>query len=372
MPEEGGISMTTVAGDGVVTLYGPWREGGPRLRLSEAVDALKAARNVRFDVSGLGPWDSRLASFIGALVEALEARGAVVDRQAIPMGMQRLMALASQGKVVDSPGDLPRDPWLVLVGRRAVAMGAAVADFMAFVGEVFLGLVRVLMGKGRFRRDDFILHLQACGVSALPIISLISIVIGVIFAFVGSVQLKMFGAQIYVADIVGIGMAREMGAMMAGIIMAGRTGAAFAAQLGTMQVNEEVDALTTMGIEPAEFLVVPRMVALVLMMPLLCLYAIFLGIGGGMAIGVSMLDISWVQYWHETRAAVGMTQFMHGLIKSGLYGLIIALAGCYHGMRCGRSASDVGDAATSAVVSAIVGIIITDGVIAVVTSIIGV
>ena len=372
MPVEGEISIATVEGEGVVTLRGPWRGSGPRLRLSEAVEALGEVQNVCFDASGLGPWDSRLAAFIGTLVEALEARGAVVERQTIPMGMQRLMALASQGKPEENPGDLIQAPWLVRVGRWAVDKGIAVADFMAFVGDVSLGLARVLTGKGRFRRDDFILHLQACGVSALPIISLISIVIGVIFAFVGSVQLKMFGAQIYVADIVGIGMAREMGAMMAGIIMAGRTGAAFAAQLGTMQVNEEVDALTTMGIQPAEFLVVPRMTALVLMMPLLCLYAIFLGMGGGMAIGVVMLDISWVQYWHETRAAVDMTQFMHGLIKSGLYGVIIALAGCYHGMRCGRSASDVGDAATRAVVSSIVGIIITDGVIAVVTSIIGV
>lgn len=373
MHEQGGIAVTTEQAKGVVSFYGAWRGIAPKRGVDGVLNSLGQARQVSFDTSELGCWDTRLAVFVTALITALENRDVVVTKVGLPKGMIRLMALAAQGRSTE--GDLdapPNTPCLLRVGLSAVSMWASFVDFLAFIGEVCIGLGRVLVGKGRFRADDFFLLLQSCGPSALPIVSLISLVIGVIFAFVGSVQLQMFGAQIYVADIVGIGMAREMGAMMAGIIMAGRTGAAFAAQLGTMQVNEEVDALITMGLNPAEFLVVPRMIALVLMMPLLCLYAIFLGIGGGMAIGVGMLDISWAQYWYQTQEALNITQFMHGILKSGLYGVIIALSGCYHGMRCGRSASDVGDAATKAVVSAIVGIIIADGLIAVVTSILGI
>lgn len=373
MHEQSGVTITTERREGTVSLHGPWGEAGRTLRVTDSVEALGPVRLVRFDTSGLISWDSRLAVFVGRLVTALKARDVVVDDEALPRGMRRLMALAALGRSqADAAGEPPAEPFLARVGLKTLLLWATFLEFLSFVGEVTLGLARVLVGKGRFRRDDFFLLLQDCGASALPIVSMISLVIGVIFAFVGSVQLKLFGAQIYVADIVGLAMARELGAMMTGIIMAGRTGAAFAAQLGTMQVNEEVDALTTMGFNPAEYLVVPRMVALVFMMPLLCLYADFLGIGGGMAVGVGMLDIPWVQYWHQTRASLDITQFMHGVLKSALYGVIIAMAGCYHGMRCGRSASAVGDAATRAVVSAIVGIIIADGLIAVVTSVIGV
>ena len=163
-----------------------------------------------------------------------------------------------------------------------------------------LTFVRLFRMKVRFRAVDLFLLIQQSGVQALPIVTLISFLVGVILAFVGAVQLEQFGAQIYVADLVGIAMVREMGAMMTGIIMAGRTGAAFAAQLGTMKVTQEIDALTTMGISPLEFLVLPRMIALVLMMPLLCLYADVVGILGGAAIGVGMLDLSWTTYYHET------------------------------------------------------------------------
>lgn len=373
MPQPGGIAITAEQGEGVVSLHGPWRGAGPQLRVTEAVQALEGVTRVRFDASGLIDWDSRLAVYVSALLGDLGARDVAVETSALPPGMLRLMALAEQGRgLAAASGEPPGFPFLMRVGLKTVSWVAGYVDFLAFLGEVALGFGRVIVGKGRFRRDDFFLHLQACGASALPIVSLISLVIGVIFAFVGSVQLRLFGAQIYVADIVGLAMVRELGAMMTGIIMAGRTGAAFAAQLGTMQVNEEVDALSTMGMNPAEFLVVPRMIALVLMMPLLCVYSDFLGIAGGMAIGGGMLDIPWVQYWNQTRDALNMVQIMHGIVKSGLYGVIIALSGCYHGMRCGRSASDVGDATTKAVVSAIVGIIIADGLIAVATSIIGV
>jgi len=163
-----------------------------------------------------------------------------------------------------------------------------------------------------------------------------------------------------------------MGAMMTAIIMAGRTGAAFAAQLGTMQVNEEIDALRTLGISPIDFLVLPRMIALVLMLPLLCLYANLMGILGGAMVGVGMLDLSVVQYFNETRDAIRLTDFMAGLFKSGVFGILIALSGCLRGMQCGRSSSAVGLAATSAVVTGIVAIVVADAVLTVIYDLLGI
>jgi len=182
----------------------------------------------------------------------------------------------------------------------------------------------------------------------------------------------MFGGQIYVASLVGIAMVRVMGAVMAGIIMAGRTGAAFAAQLGTMEVNEEIDALKTMGISPMEFLVLPRMLALAIMMPLLCLYADLMGVLGGLIVGVVMLDLNVMEYYETTRAAVSLTDFWIGLFQSSVFGVLVALAGCLRGMQCGRSASAVGDAATSAVVTGIVSIVVATAIITILCNVIGI
>jgi phospholipid/cholesterol/gamma-HCH transport system permease protein len=194
----------------------------------------------------------------------------------------------------------------------------------------------------------------------------------VILAFLGSIQLVQFGAQIYVADLVGIGMARDMAAMMVGIILAGRTGAAFAAQLGTMQVNEEIDALSTLGLSPMEFLVLPRVLALVVMTPLLCLYANFMGIMGGAAVGVTFLDLPAVTYLQETELAVRPTDFTTGLIKGAVYGVVVAIAGCLRGMQCGRSSAAVGEATTSAVVTSIVFIVLSMAVLTVIYDALGV
>jgi phospholipid/cholesterol/gamma-HCH transport system permease protein len=209
-------------------------------------------------------------------------------------------------------------------------------------------------------------------VDGFPIVTLISLLIGIIMAFMSSLQLKQFGAQIYVADLVGIAMMREMGAMMTAIIMAGRTGAAFAAQLGTMKVSQEIDAFTTAGFSPLEFLVLPRTVALILMMPLLCLYSDFIGVLGGAAIGVGMLDLSWASYFHETANAIALGDVVGGVFKSAVYGVLIALAGCLRGLQCGNSSSAVGDAATSAVVTGIVAIIAACGTFAVIFYVLGI
>jgi phospholipid/cholesterol/gamma-HCH transport system permease protein len=258
------------------------------------------------------------------------------------------------------------------LGSSVISAGIGLTEMLKFVGEITETLIRLLRTSVTFRSGDLFLLLQQCGAQALAIVTLISFLVGVILAFVGAVQLKQFGAQIYVADLVGIAMVHEMGAMMTGIIMAGRTGAAFAAQLGTMKVTQEIDAFTTLGVSPLEFLVLPRLIALTLMMPLLCLYADLVGVLGGAVVGMGMLDLSWSVYIRETIQAVGLRDLFGGLFKSSVYGVLIAVSGCLRGMQCGNSASAVGDAATSAVVTSIVAIVTACGIFAVVFYLLGI
>ena len=195
---------------------------------------------------------------------------------------------------------------------------------------------------------------------ALGIVALINFLIGAVLAFVGAVQLQQFGASIYVANLVAIGVARELGALMTGIVMAGRTGASFAAVLGTMTVNEEVDALRTMGLKPVEFLVLPRVVATALMLPALVAYADLLGMLGGMFVGVTLLNLGTVEYLRQTQESLALRHVWIGLAKSLAFGAVVALTGCYYGIRCGRSAAAVGEATMKAVVMGIVLVVVVD------------
>jgi phospholipid/cholesterol/gamma-HCH transport system permease protein len=213
---------------------------------------------------------------------------------------------------------------------------------------------------------------QQVGAQALPIVSLISVLVGLILAFVGAVQLEQFGADVFIANLVGLGMVRDMGAMMAAIIMAGRTGAAYAAELGTMTVNEEIDALRTMGISPIDFLVVPRILALVLMMPILTLYADLMGILGGALVGVTLFDIGFYEYFRQTQSAIDLLDVIGGLFKGLVYGAIVAVSGCLRGMECGRSSAAVGAATTSAVVTGIVFIVVACAILTVAYDILGI
>jgi len=336
------------------------------------IEAELGITRITFDTGGVSEWDSGLLTFLLKVIDLCSRRKIDADKEGLPKGVKQLLAIATAVPEKKTYGEKAREPFLSRVGSSAIKLSYSISEMCTFLGEVLLSFINLLLGKARFRRSELVLIIQECGVRALPIVSLISFLIGLILAFVGAVQLKMFGAQIYVADLVGIAMAREMGAMMTGIIMAGRTGAAFSAQLGTMQVNEEIDALTTMGISPMEFLVLPRVLALVLMMPLLCLYADLVGILGGAVVGVGMLDLSITQYFHQTQAALNLSNFAIGIFKSAVYGVLIALSGCYRGIQCGRSASAVGDATTSAVVTAIVAIIVSDGIFTVICNAIGI
>jgi phospholipid/cholesterol/gamma-HCH transport system permease protein len=324
-----------------------------------------------FDTRDLAGWDSSLLTFLAKVFADNEARRVETDRAGLPPGVRRLLDLAAAVPARTDTGPARRPGWLARVGLRAAAAGAQVRSMLAFLGEVVATFPRLLRGGARFRRSDFLQLLHECGAQALPIVSLISFLVGIILAYVGSIPLRQFGAQIFVANLVGLGMTREMGAMMAAIIMTGRTGAAFAAQLGTMQVNEEIDALKTLGVPPIEFLVLPRLLALALMMPLLCLYADVVGMLGGAVVALGLLDIGPTEYWQKTIEALRVQDFLSGVVKSSVFGVLVAVAGCLRGMESGRSASGVGAAATSAVVTGIVCIIVSDALMTVVFDIIG-
>jgi phospholipid/cholesterol/gamma-HCH transport system permease protein len=359
----------------VVRLGGHWTIDATLPSTRDVVERLESdprLRQLTFDVGDLQAWDSGLLVFLQQVRAGAESRGVDADDGGLPEGVRRLLALAAAvPSRTDTGGGAAKVSWLARVGLATLDAVTDASTNLVFIGETAIAFGRLALGRARFRRSDLMLILQEVGAQALPIVSLISFLVGVILAYVGAVQLRQFGAQIYVADLVGIGMTREMGAMMAAVIMAGRTGAAFAAQLGTMQVNEEIDALTTLGIAPMEFLVLPRMLALALMMPLVCLYADLLGLLGGMAVGVGMLDLSVREYYVRTVEAISIADCVAGLIKASVFGILIAMAGCLRGIQCGRSSAAVGAATTSAVVTGIVLIVVSDALTTVIFDLIG-
>jgi phospholipid/cholesterol/gamma-HCH transport system permease protein len=346
----------------LLRLSGDWYFRGELPTFEEARTQLSSQppfTRVAFDVTGLGGWDSSLPVYLSKILESCRRSGITVETSKLPPGVSRLLDLASaENQRTGVTRDDARLSFLERTADAALNDIRGIADMLSFLGEAMVAFFRLLRGKAMFRRSDLLTSIQDAGVQALPIVSLISFLVGMILAFVAAIQLKIFGAQIFVADVVGIGMVRVMGAVMTGVIMAGRTGAAFAAQLGSMQVNEEIDALETLGISPVEFLVLPRMLSLMLMLPLLCIYSDVMGILGGMLVGVGMLDLGMMEYYQQSRGALNLTHFGIGVFQSFVFGVLVAVSGCLRGMQCERSASAVGYAATSAVVTGIVSIVI--------------
>lgn len=358
-----------------IRVRGTWRiEDGrtPSEALRSEIER-EAPRRIVFNCDDLGDWDSSLLALVERVHRLGEEHALEVDLGGLPAGIQRLLRLAEAvPEKRATPSASRRPTFLERLGEASLTLGRNVEELLAFIGEVSLAFGRFSIGRARYQRSDLFTLIQDCGARALPIVTLISFLVGLILAFVGAVQLQQFGASIYVANLVGLAMLREMGAMMTAIIMAGRTGSGFAAQIGSMKVSQEIDALETMGLSPMEFLVLPRMIALSVMMPFLCLYADFVGILGGAVVGAGMLDLSFAAYLQQTESAVGLDDLALGVAKAAVFGVLIAIAGCLRGVQCGGSASAVGDAATSAVVTAIVWIIAVDGLFAVLTNLLGI
>jgi phospholipid/cholesterol/gamma-HCH transport system permease protein len=364
--------------DGAIrlSLAGSWclRDRLPAAALVyDQLAARGAVRRVVLDAEQLSGWDSGLLTFLAGLQRLIAKAGLEIDSSRLPQGVQRLLQLAT---AVPERAGAHRGATsaniLARIGKATEGSAKASVLVIRFLGEATVAFGRLLRGRARFRRSDLFAIMQEVGAQALPIISLISFLVGVILAFMGAIQLTQFGAQIFVANLVGIGMAREMAAMMVGIILAGRTGAAFAAQLGTMQVNEEIDALSTLGFPPMEFLVLPRMLALILMTPLLCVYANLMGILGGALIGVTVLDLPPIAWFQQTQGAIRLADFAGGLVKSAVYGVVVAIVGCLRGLQCGRSSAAVGVATTSAVVTSIVFIVVSMAILTVVYNVLGI
>lgn len=350
----------------LVKLEGRWSIHAPLPPIASLIPDIEThpgVREITIDTSGIEDWDTSLLPVIMAVENHCQEKKVMVSRSEWPEGLQRLVALAKAvppkpaGPVVGELGMIEG------FGQWGMRQWRAFMENLEFIGLAAMAVWRFVTGRSSVRRRDFLTILQECGASTLPIVSLIAALFGLILAFVGAVQLVMFGAEIFVASLVCIAIVRVMGAVIVGIIVAGRTGAAFAAQIGTMQVNEELDALQTFGVKPMEFLVAPRIVCLALMMPPLCLYAELMGILGGLLVGVGMLDLSVIEYYNQTKESFRMQDFAIGLFHSFVFGVLIALTGCYQGIKCGRSASAVGQATTQAVVNGIVAIVVATAVI---------
>ncbi len=330
--------------------------------LFEQINAQKITK-ILIDSSLLEKWDSSFLVMLYELYQKASQKNIVIKASKLPNGVEALIKLALSVPRASELAPAPRIGFLEKAGDLTIRVYQTIRKTTKFTLHNLRIFFSSFLRRTTTRDVDFLFALQDCGPKALPIVLLISFMVGLILAFVGAVQLQMFGAEVYVASLVTIGMTRIMGAIMVGIIMAGRTGASFAATIGTMQVNEEIDALKTMGINVSEFLVLPRLKALVVTMPLLTMLADFAGILGGAAVGILALNIPYSEFFKYAYNAWFLKHFLVGLFHAFVFGFIIALSGCYFGINCGRDADSVGKSTTSAVVYSIVWMIIATGLI---------
>jgi len=340
----------------ILRLAGDWR-GRASLPAPPQLADTTAGSHWRIDGSAISHFDSQLAAALWALGKH---SGRPLDTSQLPAGLRGILALAanSPGGAASAAPRSRRSRWLTQIGLNWLARLTRTKTTLGFVGEVLQALLRTLRGGSAMRGEDLALQLHATGPASLPIVSLVSFLVGLIIAYMGAAQLQRLGAEAFMADLVTIGVVREIAALMTGIILSGRVGAAFAAQLGSMQANEEVDALRAMGLNPVEHLVLPRVLAMALMAPLLTTYAAVVGMGAGLLVAVGIYQVEMLDYLYRSSQALTLAHAGIGLLKGTVYAILVALAGCRQGLNAGRSAQAVGDATTAAVVQAIVWIVV--------------
>lgn len=366
-----------------VVLSGDWRAAAETPDL--APQLAQGSGRIEFDATGLSQWDTRLAAELWSMLAAARKAGREVDAAGLPQGLRAVLDLAlpapspspppAAAEAAAVPGRPPAAPgtpaaadaadtrsrasrWLGQVGRAFTGSWSRARTTLGFLGEVIVSLGRLARGRSGLRWRDLAWQLDQTGPRSLPIVSLVSFLVGLILAYMGAAQLQRFGAQIYIADLVTVGVVREIAALMTGIILSGRVGAAFAAQLGSMQANEEIDALRTLGIVPIENLVLPRLIAMVIVAPMLTAYASLVGCLAGLLVAVGIYGVVPLEYLHQSWEAISLTHIAVGLLKGTVYAGLVALAGCRQGLFAGRSAQAVGDATTAAVVQSIVWIVV--------------
>lgn len=323
--------------------------------------------SLTIDCSGVDYFDNAAALMLAAFKEEAESGGLPVELINLSTHARKIMSLVDVKQLSASPlrpqgkGMHP----VAGIGAMTIAASGEFRALMTFLGELILAIIHSLAHVREIRWGDVAINVKRVGVQGLPIVGLISFLVGLIIAFMSSLQLKPLGGNIFVASLVGIAMVKELAPLMTAIIVAGRSGSAFAAEIGTMVVNEEVDALVVMGFDPVKFLVVPRVMAAFIVMPLLTLYADLFGLAGGLVVGVLGLDLTFMTYVNQTGSSIALSDVTTGLIKSLVFAAIISGIGCYRGLRVERGAEGVGAATTSAVVSAIFLIVLADSVFAV-------
>ena len=334
------------------------------------VTDLDRSTRLRFDATSVARWDSSLLAFIWLLLVSTDQAKPrfELDPSGLPAPLRRMLSLAlSDHQESQPPAQTIRRRWGRLTGSWRQLIASA-----ELIGMTALSILPGLRGRIASRSSDIVALMREAGAGALGIVAIVNGLVGGILAFVGAQQLKRFGAGIYITDLLGVAIIREMAPIMTAIVMAGRTGGAYAAQIATMEGNEEIDALRVLGIPPFQYLVFPRIVALVAMMPLLYFYACLVGLAGGLAVSFLVLNLSSTMLLDELRSAVQPVQFEIGLVKSVCFGAFLALASCHVGLSAGRSAADVGRAATGAVVAGIIGIIALDAVFAACANVLGI
>ena len=341
-------------------------------RAAQAETSRACAPSLQCDASGVAAWDTGLVAFLWDVRRAYAQAGVTFDTSSLPHPMRQLLDLLPDTPPPARTISCARRPFLETLGASFLALLAETGILAGLAGKTIRAAFRALFGRSGMRGSDLLTDFVNAGPSALIIVGVVNFLVGAILAFVGAVQLQKFAAGIYVASLVGIATVREMAAVMTAIIMAGRTGGAYAARISTMQGNEEIDALRVFGIPVSSYLILPAVLSLVITMPLLYLYGCLIGMLGGYVVAISMLDITSLGYFHQTVIAFGIGQFLFGFIKSIVFGAFIGLTSCRIGLKAGRSAADVGIAATRAVVIGIVGVIALDAIFAVIANSVGI
>ena len=362
-------TVQLVDGVVIVALGGVWQVTEPRPRWPAILGGVRGA-TVRPQFEAMGKWDTSLVLFLHEVQAWCGEQGAYFDADALSEEVRTLVAEFAKSDQTSAPFDRA-EGFFSVVGDATLGLSEQAKSIFHFVGETVLSTIRIARNPLKFRWRDWLYEMQQCGAMALPIVSLISFLVGVTLAYTGAIVLRQYGGDIYIADLIGLSMVRETGAVMTAVVLAGRTGAAFAATLGNMKANEEIDALETLGIAPVQFLVLPRLLALGIMTPLLTVYSNALGMLGGMAVALGILSIQPSAYWAEMQTSIDLSDLWVGILKAVAFGLIIGLSGCLRGLQAERSAAGVGRAATSAVVTAILLLVVADALFAVVFNILG-
>jgi phospholipid/cholesterol/gamma-HCH transport system permease protein len=353
-----------------VRLTGTWRIAHAA-SIEEALNGIDpgTAKQIEVDNTALGDLDLSSAWLLHAKLNAWSERGATVCfTPETPRHFAFIEAMT--GKALEPKPEAARSPALLRavggIGRVAVEHIAAARAALAFFGRVTATAVQALASPKRLRVPSITRHIYETGLNAVPIVSLIAFLISVILAYLGAEQLRRFGADIFTVDLVAIAVLREMGVLLTAIIIAGRSGSAFAAEIGVMRLNDEVDALEAMGLDPVEVLVLPRVLGLVIALPLLTIVADAMGLMGGGLLSALLLDITWTQYWDRLQEALSPTTFWAGLLKAPVFAVLIALVGTYRGMQVRNSSRELGRLTTASVVQSIFLVILADAVFAVV------